>query len=300
MAIAITDLGSNTTIVDVTGGETDVNLLAALQTYILAHGWEDADTASWTSGAYQCRTFKSLCKDGITYKYASLFVDVVSLQIRVSESYDPVTHAFTNLCYYSDGETHDLGYNLANPTSFFIFASNRYLAIKVCGVYPLIGCFEYKPIISDINAPPYIWMNSSYMFYPSTNPSPYYYCFSFPRIYTNTTGVNSSFYNLCMTPVGCWGYNCGTYNSNVIVGTQQLQYGSEVRWPGYDIVLSDRLKYTAHGTAYGLKITAANLGIESNILSVKCNADKFTDPTGTDTDHFIIAGYSTDRILLPL
>jgi hypothetical protein len=124
MTITVTSMGSNSTNIAFSAGETAANVAAAVETYILTKGWSVHDSAA--SATSKC--YKALCVDGVTYKYALLnWTTANTIGIQVYEGWNASTHVGINLAGF--GSVCNQPLTLAVGGNLYVFATARHFAI---------------------------------------------------------------------------------------------------------------------------------------------------------------------------
>jgi len=300
MALTVTNIGSNSTMIDYSA-TTTADMFAAVDTYIKAHGWSSLDTASWTSGTYtHVMTYRTYCKDNATYKYAQVAMSNIVLQLRVYDGYDTGTKIGTHPCYNSNVDANSVHYNLTStPGTLYLFVTNRYILIKKANdTSEMVGCFELKPVIAANTTPPFAWI-SGYSFCGQLS---YQYTAAVPSTIEFPNTPSSASLNSRITiPIGSWGGGT-SLTSYALMSTYSSPFGGgQTVWPVYDMLLSlDNINRYPHGIFYGIKVTTTNLGVESDILNVKCDSDGFVDSGGTNNPHMILSCVSNSRFVISL
>ena len=85
MSIIKTDLGPNSAILEFTTNETLTSVLAAIDAYVTAHGWEIWDAAA-PQGATVGNVYRALQKSSTTmYKYVGISLSAPNIALRTYE-----------------------------------------------------------------------------------------------------------------------------------------------------------------------------------------------------------------------
>lgn len=301
MGATVTNIGPNSERVDYTAGTTVAELQAAVETALLAHGWELYDAAAGTNA----KCYRAVCADGIRYKPIVLdFNSASRLHCKVYESWNASTHVGTNLCYGSDNTGYAQQVNLTAGGQMFVFASNRwalFLAYQaaawggsVSGAS--VGCFEYVPANPEDTAaagyPCWLWVTPPYGWSWSTNAN----TVASPRTRNGLTGSNAASpananYSIAyVTSVGS-----GAPATAYIVPATTNPWTNKT-WVS-DIVATMPYQSLIFGKIYGLKMHQSSLGANMDVVPLKIDTNGFYDPMGSVAAHWNIA-QATGRALI--
>ena len=299
----ITQLGPNSYTL---GCDAREDVLPAIRDLIANYttGWEEYDSEDNGMSANQGAVFRSLCADGLTYKYLHTLDPTAYSYVyaHVYESWNNVTHVGVNQTYGSNRT--GLLFN-ANRSNFYlhVFISPRWFAY--CGEDPtqtvlngaggnqgIYGCFEIaRDNPGNVVASgelPYAYFHTANM----TNES---------ATATTTYGM------LCKSRVGSSnGQNAQTHCTYLFGGLR----GQFQDWKGSRNAPTAPDPFTGEhwaldiyhhvgiptgaadfeGRVYGLKMTTRDPSLQFlDIMSVDVDADNFTDPvTGTPVDHYVL------------
>lgn len=290
MTITTTSLGSYSTQITLSNETSSNAMITALDTAIVAGGWTQYDV--YNNGTQ--RIYRSLNKDGSTYKYISFFIDIATFKIATScfESWNATTHVGTNeVATYSRNAI--CGYAL-QASDVVLMVSNRWCIIQTFirgQVSQWSGVIEVQREAAEDTAaagyPCFAWVCSSNIFTPNPAMSTSSVV-SFPRTRSGATGASAVATSL-QTPYIRIG---GT------VGSDQLN--NYVVYP-YDITkrivhsLRPTVGFTEiHGRLYGMK-AMYNVGSPYSRIAVNVDSEFNYSPTGTAADHWIL-GESIQRL----
>lgn len=123
MSVITSTLGPNSAYVAYTPGETAATVHAGVISWLQQHGWELFDPAASASSV----AFRSVCKDGTTYKYLVVGYAVNGITFRVFETWNSSTHVGTNETQYGGTATALLQrVDVTNGGYIYLYATNRY------------------------------------------------------------------------------------------------------------------------------------------------------------------------------
>lgn len=307
MTITTTALGTHTKQFSMSAELGMSGLVSAVDTWVTTAsqpGWVLHDSVTSASGGVVTKVYKSLNKDGLTYKYIILKYELVTWKLYTSscESWDAGTHVPTNevnpYCY-----SMPIGL-MPNASDLVVFASPRWMLFQ--GFIrndpgPWHGVVEVEREAPEDTAaagyPCWAWINSI-TFMQAMNASSgsadsigtgYFAC-SFPRTRQGYTGVQAS--NNFRFP---WLYdlNAGTTNQIPMDLLAAQTYGTSYGWDtNKKILRSIRAlmmtgAQTLSGRFFGLKVIPPT-GDLMNKVTVPVDSDKFFSPSGTNADHWIL------------
>jgi hypothetical protein len=297
MAILTTAMGSNSAVIE-WSNTTPAIMNAEIRTFLEAHGWVAYDAATWTTGSWtDIMTYRSLCADGVTYKYmqvryhANLFIACF-----VYETYDSGTKIGTNLAFYSDNLTYQCAFTPTGTGSLVIFATNRYFFLKnpYSLSYYMVGCVETTKVDASNDRPPWAWISGHYF---QGTAATYYYSLSPVRTYSQT-GDPAAQQTRLTCAIGAWGYGTA-FNLGAISLTGTFPFDGKHQV--HDVIATyDVSPRYLQGKLYGIKVLNANIGNEGDIVTAKCDASGFLDPAGTNKDFYITVTPNAYKIGLPL
>ena len=304
MSIVNTPMGENSFQFDYSTGTTVSEIIIALETEILnGHGWElyDGD-----AGVNQ-RCYRSLNKDGVTYKYVVLdLLSQNSIKLIVYESWTVASHAGTNKAFNSDVAARAGNVTSIQPGQIFLFVNPRWLCMVtrnpfngVLNADPthqgIFGCFEYTRDNSEDTGegglPCFMFLNSS-SFYQGDG------CGWGPRFQNGALGQTAKF-----------------ELSTILGKTRDSSYKfssfmplSKNPWNDKDWALTlyvHEPAFVMRGRIFGLKATTQNAYLILDRIVSKCDEDFMYDDEGTDTEHHIVHCSSSPtaqqgRVIIPV
>jgi len=210
MTITTTPLGANSGVIYFTAGETRINVMNAVAAWLITKGWE----AFGPGAPNDLRVFRSLNKDGVTYKFLVLD-NATTNQLRVMgyESWNPITHAGINMCFGSDNvgtACAMLAMNAATGGWVYMWAKSTYAIFQTRVVGQTlfnVGSPGNSPVGlvemtrdtpedtptfdtggGSVNLPCWAWLNfSSLLTYGNHG-----YAFSMPRVMQGGIGMEAS------------------------------------------------------------------------------------------------------------
>ena len=282
MTVSTTSIGANTAQITISGETSSTNVLQALDAAIVNGGWEQYDV--YNQGTQ--RIYRSLCKDGITFKYFGMFFDPVGFKITTTsyETWDKVNHIGTNevATYNRTGQMH---YTLSG-CDIIVMISPRWLVLQTFirnQPGPWAGVLECsREAAEDTPAagfPPFMWVSS--VLITTANNNKYA---SFPRSRANGTGVAAT--------------ADGWQTQYVRLGAQTGLSGKDIvpmttyAWdPSKKIIQSMRPTFGStelHGKVFGLK-AVSNIGSPYARVTVPIDSDYQFSVTGNQTEHWVMA-----------
>lgn len=281
MTITTTSLGTYTTQLSLSGELNGNNLITAIDTAIVAAGWTRWDVTTLT------KVYRTLNKDGTTYKYIGIYIDPYNNKINTTcyESWNATTHVGTNPAfnYNCSGE---MGYTLSN-TDVIIMASPNWCILQTfianqpsqwSGVVEML-----REVPEDTSTPCFGWICSTFVLhnYSSTQT----YGISLPRTATNLVGINAVGQQGTITPYVRTGYSTSGVNSSAFNSYTTYAWDTSKK-----IIMSLRPVIglnEVHGRVIGIK-GLYNAGSPFNIVNVPVDADFNLSSTGTTTPHWIL------------
>lgn len=287
MAIQLTELGPNSCVIN-TNNEPNsgVNLMALITTWLSQHGWELFDPVSNVN-----RVFRAQNADGVTYKYVRIDVSTSNSTIYLYhyESWNATTHAGTNLNPISINAT-----STHQSFSLYLFASARHIALmpKYNGTFGhCLMVLEHSrdnQVPSVLAYPPVVATYGDGAVMRNSNN------YGFARSSSGVAGVGNDY--AYFSPIHCTvagsDYPIDSFTSAASV----KGFSTIDLWARFTNAVSEH-----RGRIYGLKIGSANFGSHLDTVTIKCDANGFTDQNGQDVEHFILTpiSYPSARFALP-
>lgn len=315
MTVTTTTLGSNSKTISLDNA-TQAEVITAISAILTASGWSIWDQVSTTNCVY-----RSPCYDGVNYKYLQLNCSsTTALVMSVWEGWNNATHVGTNQAQIGVSASATLTIAMS-ACNISIFSSSHYAFFTVNNAVTYSGgVFEfYRDNPSDL--PSAGFPNYFACWYGSLNtsngtvgasPDPNVAIANgngtvggVPRNRYGDTGFGANNGNALLSINGLIGGYNGVWNSGPVVyssgavvpnGTSTGQ--SLAATPVFinnicpnPTVLggaSVRGKFDYRGRVFGLKMLPTGFGQYGDVTSVLCDADGFSDPSGTGLDHFIL------------
>lgn len=279
----------NSCMLEYAGGESVTNMLNAIEAFILAHGWVLHDASAGTNA----RAYKSLCGDGVNYKYVVLDANTANtLFVKNYESWNAATHAGTNLAYLSDGSAWAQRHDLANQGKIYVFSHARWLMLYTScslgngtstGTAPT-GVFETEQAKQGIH-PFCLWVAlarpSAYGAANSGPVSPY-------RV--SASGATGAAACTVSAISVSFGYG-GQMSNNSFVPFYSLaslgaEFASNKRPIGNMTWLADPRGNPCNiSRIAGLKMAGKNAGSALDELTLDCDSEFYISPAGADLKH---------------
>lgn len=282
MTVSTTSIGNNTIQITISGETSSANILTALDSAIVNNGWEQHDV--YNNGTQ--RVYRSLCKDGVTFKYFGMFFDPIGGRISTTcyESWNKTTHVGTNevATYNRTGQMH---YTL-NACDIIVMISPRWLVLQTFirnNPGPWAGVFECsREAAEDTPAagfPPFMWITSVLAATSGNNKYA-----SFPRSRANGTGVAAT--------ADGWQTQYIRLGAQTALNGQHLVPMTTYAWDtSKKIVQSMRPTFGStelHGKVFGLK-AVSNIGAPYSKVSLPIDSDYQFSVNGTPTEHWVLA-----------
>lgn len=300
MTITTTSLGTYTTQITLSGELNGFGLITAIDTAIVAAGWTQWDVTTLT------KVYRSLNKDGTTYKYIGIYIDPYLGKINTTsyESWNNTTHVGTNETY-TFGRTGEMGY-CGNNTDVILMISPYWCLLQTyIGNQPSqwSGVIEFKrELPEDTGAagyPCFAWVCSSLIFNKTDmgGSGTYYYGMSFPRTKGGLTGLAAATSNTgWQLPYTRIGISSG-------LGSEELNKYVTHAWDTSKKTIQS-LRPTVglreiHGTAFGLK-ALYNAGAPYNKITVPVDSTFTYSASGTNTEHWLLGETVYSNTYAPL
>lgn len=276
--IKITELGPNSCAINVIGEANLNNLANEITTWLAAHGWELYDNWQATKKVY-----RAVCADGTTYKYAILDMTTpASVYLNIAESWNATTHVGTNVntnaSYCSTAVT--------TNSTVYLFASPRYFAFltKVNGAFNnTIMVLEHareNTIAKVLAYPPFIATATDGMTTVAG--------VGISRSSLGTAAAANANYAL-ISPMSCRLHPAMGNNYQFVESGYLETKGVLNAFCSYDFYASfSNARLEHRGKLFGIKVGPANFGTVMDRISLKCDANGFSDQDGSDVEHFII------------
>ena len=294
MTITTTQLGPNTTQINLSNETSAANFITALDTAITSGGWTQYDVSNQYNRIYSC-----LNTDGVTYKLIGITIDPGTFKISTTsyELWNNTTHVGTNQAYT---------YNRAGMAGFalnfcdvLVMVSSKWLLIQTFirnQPGPWSGVIEMaREAVEDTATagfPCWAWISSATVYSTAGGLNA---TVSFPRTVGGLTGLAAATNVGLQMPIvkisGAGG------NVPSFLASSQLR--------NYAWNTSNRLVQEArpvigynelHGQLYGMKFTY-NVGQPYNQVSMPVDSNFNYSATGTTTPHWVLGGHPTTSTL---
>lgn len=270
-------------------------------------GWSSYDT--FTSGITYTQVFRSLNKDGTTYKNAILRWNTMQQEVNITtcETWDPINHIAQNEAWtYFDSSP--IPYRL-DSTDFLIFVNARWLMLHAYMANEptaWAGVFETaREDVADTAAnmyPCWGWISSSLWMLGSTSYSAKplatndYTLINFPRTRSGNTSFNAAkgyaadygvaqYPHWLATTNGPFINYLGNQNNKFIANTWDVT--KRLVMPIKPIADYTATNITNYGQIFGLKVLSP-AGQNMNKIQVNADSDGNYTQSGTLSDHWIL------------
>lgn len=291
MTINITELGPNSCSMGIVS-DTHVNVRNAIQTWLSQHGWETFDV--WGTGTNSYLSVRALTNQGGAYKYMNFDVRYNNyIDVTISEARNAVTHTGTNTQIFANYSQYCY---ITGASTLYLFAAQKHF-----GMFTLNGASYSVPIFvlegkreqvgdTDAGYPSFF----ATMVGPLAGSQVADRYVAFPR---NVEGVSATAAGNGATIRSRNGFSspsAGIYpaqNANIVncADSPIIHPKTTNSWVGYNQYL---------GRIFGVKTLPQSFGAMMDNVMIRCNADGFTDPSGDEVDHFILAD-GPYRVALP-
>jgi len=310
MTTKTTAIGPNSAAINYSINSTRLEVLDAVEAFIITKGWVLFDAAAGTN----TRMYRALNADQTTHKYMSVNVNNASYLItEVYESWNADAHTGTNRAYTSDVTSEAQRLTLTYSGYIYIFATARWCIFQTRLNDGFIGsatgqswsgCIEIardNPDETPGDFPIYAWSNG-YRFLGFGATSSYPECFSLPRTIGNETGATGQYPSTVSTLAGA------TWNSTARLFDMLPEQSNPLSDTDDIFVLTpfavnsnrhSAQDFNIRGRFFGIKILSRNLGSLLDKITIKCDADVFYSPNGTDTEHHILTTSNNARFAIP-
>lgn len=288
MTITVKTLGPNSAMLDVRN-ETALTIADAVAAWYVQHGWELHDSYLPDVGNRKI-VLKALCANGINYKYVMLTFRGTYFLFEIAEAWNATAHTGTNVVSPANYVTQ------IDPllTKIYLFAGPRYLSIFVFQgtsfSWPLF-CNEAKhESVSSVDRT-----------YPS------FFTTSLQNYGDSANGVKPYLFPRTKLGVGNeYSYSGCLFSKNLINFRGQMYYpqmnAARDNCADSPIIHPVREETGATiqncGRVFDLKTLPSAYGGNLDTVVVKCDAEGFSDPNGTDVEHFILANVRV-RVAIP-
>lgn len=291
--IKVTELGPNSCAINVVTETSNVALMDAMTTWLLNHGWELHD--NWTTTK---RVFKSLNVDGTTYKYVLVDMQSIATVIYfyIAEAWNATTHTGTNVNVAQSYNTATISYNC----TIYLFATSKYIVTfsKISNVFS--NAIIVAEHIKD-NTVPKVTAYPSYIVTSSDGLSATSGGIGWTRTSLGTGATANASYAYFSNTMSRISPLTGGNNSSIDSGfsTAQAAMNAFATPDLYATFTDTRAEH--RGRLFGIKCGVANFGTMLDRISLKCDANGFTDNNGVDVEHYIIvpATLTSHRIAIP-
>lgn len=296
MTISLNVTGSNSAMIEYSNDTWD-NMLDLIDGFVTSHGWtkisDDASGASGMTGA--AKAYKSLNNDGVTEKQIIIGEETSKPNIYAVENFNPADSTYENLPWQNNDSDWQQDFKITIETGrLHVFCTNRWLLFfNVTGTKAgslvgngFSGVVELTKANEGDNTPDHFFVNS-YLMAGRYNTS-FYGTLCPVRTFQNIESAAAYGSRIC-TPVGCWG-RYGSDYSDVLVPNNASPFGATLKHQIHEMTgvldLSDQ--GYVKGRIFGIKVFTTNGAVNGDIFTVKCGTDFFMDPSGTDTEHFVV------------
>lgn len=294
MSVTTNTLGTNTTLITLSGETSSANFITALDAAIVGAGWTQYDI----SNQYY-RVYRSANVDGSTYKIFAVQIDPVGLRIWTTsfETWDPVGHTGTNEVW-TYNRAGVMGYAMSY-CDIVVMASARWCVLQTfIRNQPSVwsGVFELTRDAQEDTAgagyPCWCWTSSACIFAQPAGAASAA-TVSLPRTRGGLTGQAAAVNNSLTTSVARIGYTSGVapaQSPNVLPSISTNPWNTAKK-----IVQTARVMVNnseAHGRVMGLKL-AYNIGSPYNVTSMLVDSQYNYSATGTAQNFWVLSGNPT-------
>ena len=318
MSVTVHPFGENSIAIDYNVNHkesTFLEIFQAMHDFVTTKGQVSLDTDFYDKqeGAVpqkHRRCYRSLNKDGVTYKYVMPHLQDRAtyrcIAMAVPEAYDVSAKTLTNTAAQSDVQTTNQRMEMtANYFGrLYVFATERHFVIYNQGNLSgsdvttgngASGVVEVIPVMPNDPTPNHFYFASTYFVAGHTY---------FPRTIAT---VSSSAVSQLFTPMGSIGAG-GALAANVIPNRAR-QIGDRPEEFVYDVIVTcDPLgSQYPKGKVCSLKlVTTDSSGFASagsgmgNIVKIKVNEDNFVDPEGVEKEHILFSHNGRGTVALPM
>ena len=322
MAITETVLGPNSSQFTFTATDTTATIMAALDTYITAHGWELYDNAAGAQGVAGTnpvgRVYRALQSTGSSlYKYVGVIIASGWFAIKIYDSWNASTHTGTNAQFYLNTaitnavDASSIASNVGTDgAAIIMFVHPKWLAARTKTnaniLSNMIGCFEIsKDYGEDPTFPSHIFMSTGIDNRIGSNGTGSYGAgiYSSPKVYSYTastlTGASAVPYCTVLTPFG------GIFNGGSLANMLPTAFSgattmvaAELASPAGNLSRQALLR----GRIFGLKLGYGSVAWnDMDTAQIVCDSNYFENASGTATTfHIFYLGTSTSmKYMLP-
>jgi hypothetical protein len=319
MTTSITKLGDNAQRISYTSNTSIAEMQTALDTVMVAQGWELFDAAAGASA----RCYRAPIADGnMAFKYMVLDFGTANYMLcKVYEAWNATTHVGTNMAVVGDNTQYNQQVSLSAGGVMWVFANARYAAFfsrTSTLVYgdsqtgSFTGCFEISrdnPEEVPGSYPAFAWVNGGLAIGYNASGTQLC-CFSLPRTVAGQVGNNAYLGNSIATLVG----RTTTANGTAAPLWQQIPTAVNVlstsgAWNAFTpyAVTAQYSGTTAsaqvlRGRFYGLKVLPRNIGSGLDSINLKVDSNLFLDDAQVAPKQHLILPEKTVqcRFALPL
>jgi len=309
MAVTATVLGPNSKAL-VFANTTGAEILQAISDTLTAAGWTVWDQVSTTNVV-----FRSKCYDNVNYKYAQVLYSASNaMYLNVFENWNTTSHSGTNQVYLDgSGTLYQLSISLTSMT-INVFCSARYLYLQLNNAFTTrndgAGLFEFtrdNPADTPALGVPNFFMTTGMHLRADVLDSNTQYFSTVggvPRNRAGLVGKPAAMGNALISPNGIVGSIGGSNYSGTAHTIYSGSLGAMVSTPNFVTTASNLSNLVAtkaspgvdataasfdwRGRVFGLKTLPTGLGVYGDILPVTCDANGFSDPSGTPVSHIVI------------
>lgn len=310
MGITTTQLGPNS-VGFACDQFTGADLLQLIQQTLVSAGYEIFDNISTVS-----KVFRNKCADGVTYKYIQIGASGTNLTLQVWEGWNNSTHVGTNQASISTASLTYITMPFKTASSDIVmFYSGRYIFFIVNGFTIAVtygGVFEFsRDNPSDTVAagfPSYFITTNVTLRYGTTTSGNLSTVGGTPRDRNGNLGVAAAAGSALLSTIGMIGgeYPPGasTYQAAAVLPANNVGGYCIAATPVYYSHLVSQNSalgggyYSMNdyrGRVFGVKILPTGYALRGDVVSIKCDANGFADPSGMAVDH-----YAIDNFALPL
>jgi len=311
MPITTETPGANSMIIKFNGTDTVLDIANLIKTFLTTHGWEALDATYYTptspTGYNTVMTYRSLNKDGVTYKYMQIrFVAHTHVRIATMEGYT----VSGNVIYNETITNHPnptYGQRIPSDVSImgalFISASNRWCIIQTQSG-DLFGsslsggweaCLELTQAQTEDDPELYPTFASANAYAFCTLPSTH----GVMGPVRSKLGTGNNAKTRAITPVTSWGQGLSGPVSTLGYSVNPFNNKHNAFDVGSAWDCSGDCGYFK-GYVYGMKVFQCGIGQLGDKMRVKTNEEYFVDPAGEDTDFMIFTDNSRVSIGFPL
>ena len=306
MSITQKDLGPNSVELNYSASETPATLMAAIDTYVTAHGWELWDAAA-PQGYTVGRVYRALQEGSTTaYKYVGIMITATMINLKIYESWNVVSHSGTN-----DGSWYGTGGT--NPTIFpgfavqlgvadatlILFVNKKWLAMRtrtnLLALGGMFGAFEISKDFGEAESIPSNIFMTNYTGSNLPSPNAGYQMFGCTRAVNAGNGVGQNATRVCniLTPYGGgsnFNSNYGTNLNSIFpinpgVNSALTMTAAEMN------IFNQPAFFKLRGRIMGIKLLVGNVvWNDMDTVQLPVDADYYQDASGQAITHHYMPG----------